>query len=163
MKVLNNVRDIFKMMIIYLITTIIGMVGAEFFVKYDFIESELKNYLWVIVIFTISFLILIKLFEVKFKSVLIFLGIIMFMLLFLLLNLDYFISIASTPDDGIFPIITFIALYTTLPFQSVINTLVGYDIGMLSYIILPAYMAILALLSFSVLKFNFKNYKKEHE
>lgn len=163
MKVLNNVRDIFKMMIIYLITTIIGMVGAEFFVKYDFIESELKNYLWVIVIFTISFLILIKLFEVKFKSVLIFLGIIMFMLLFLLLNLDYFISIASTPDDGIFPIITFIALYTTLPFQSVINTLVGYDIGMLSYIILPTYMVILALLSFSVLKFNFKNYKKEHE
>ena len=46
-----------------------------------------------------------------------------------------------------------IALYTTLPFQSVINLLVGYNIESLSYLILPIYMITLSLLSYKVLKF----------
>lgn len=163
MKNLIKVNDTLKILIIYTITTIISMVVAGFVVEYDYIKGELKNYLWVMLFFTISFLILIRLFKVKFKSVLIFLGIIMFLLLFLLLNLDFFISIASTPDEGIFPIMTFIALYTTLPFQGVINTLVGYDLGKLSYIILPAYMLTLALLSYITLNSNAKNYNKEFE
>ena len=160
MKKLINVSDTFKILMIYLITTIISMVVAGFVVEYDYIKSELKNYLWVMFFFTISFLILIRLFKVKFKAVLLFLGIIMFLLLFLLLNIDFFISIASTPDEGIFPIMTFIALYTTIPFQGVINTLVGYDLGKLSYIILPIYMLVLSLLSYITLKFNVKNYNK---
>lgn len=160
MKKLINVSDSFKILMIYLITTIISMVVAGFVVEYDYIKSELKNYLWVMFFFTISFLILIRLFKVKFKAVLLFLGIIMFLLLFLLLNIDFFISIASTPDEGIFPIMTFIALYTTIPFQGVINTLVGYDLGKLSYIILPIYMLVLSLLSYITLKFNVKNYNK---
>ncbi|SCJ38591.1 Uncharacterised protein [uncultured Clostridium sp.] len=163
MKNLIKVNDTLKILIIYTITTIISMVVAGFVVEYDYIKGELKNYLWVMLFFTISFLILIRLFKVKFKSVLIFLGIIMFLLLFLLLNLDFFISIASTPDEGIFPIMTFIALYTTLPFQGVINTLVGYDLGKLSYIILPAYMLTLALISYITLNSNAKNYNKECE
>ena len=160
MKKLINVSDTFKILMIYVITTIVSMVVAGFVVEYDYIKSELKNYLWVMFFFTISFLILIRLFKVKFKAVLLFLGIIMFLLLFLLLNIDFFISIASTPDEGIFPIMTFIALYTTIPFQGVINTLVGYDLGKLSYIILPIYMLVLSLLSYITLKFNVKNYNK---
>ena len=160
MKKLINVSDAFKILIIYVITTIVSMVVAGFVVEYDYIKNELKNYLWVSVFFTTSFLILIRLFKVKFKAVLIFLVVTMFLLLFLLLNLDIFISIASTPDEGIFPIMTFVSLYTTLPFQSVINTLVGYDLGKLSYIILPTYMLALALLSYTTLNFNTKNYNK---
>lgn len=160
MKRLINGRNTFKIIIIYLITTIVSMIMAGLVVEYDYIKSELKNYLWVLIIFTILFLILIRLFKVKFKAVLIFLGVITFLLLFILLNLDYFISIASTPDEGIFPIMTFIALYATIPFQCVINTLVGYDIGKLSYIILPIYMVALCLLSYITLKFNVKNYNK---
>jgi len=106
MKKLINVSDAFKILMIYVITTIVSMVVAGFVVEYDYIKNELKNYLWVSVFFTTSFLILIRLFKVKFKAVLIFLVVTMFLLLFLLLNLDIFISIASTPDEGIFPIMT---------------------------------------------------------
>ena len=160
MKKLININDTFKILIIYLITTIISMVVAGLVVEYDYIKFELKNYFWVVLFFTISFLILIRIFKVQINTVLIFLGIIMVLLLFLLLNLDIFIAIASTPDEGPFPIMTFIALYTTLPFQSVINTLVGYDLGKLSYIILPTYMLALALLSYTILNLNTKNYNK---
>lgn len=163
MKKLINVSDTFKIISIYLITTIVSMVVAGFVVEYNYIKSELKNYLWIIFFFTISFLILIRLFKVKFKAVLIFLGIIMFLILFLLLNLDIFISIASTPDEVIFPIMSFVAFYTTLPFQVVIKTLVGYDLGQLSYIILPIYIIARALLSYITLNFNIKNYNKEGE
>lgn len=152
-----NIREMIKIIIIYLITTITSMIVARFVVEYDYIKSELKNYLWVLIIFTTLFLILIRLFKVKFKAVLIFLGVITFLLLFLLLNLDVFISIASTPDKVIFPIMFLISLNITIPFQWVINTLVGYDIGRLSYIILPIYVMVLVLLSYITLKFNIKS------
>lgn len=138
-------------MIIYFITTIVSMSMSSFVVKYDYIKSDLKNYLWVLYIFTIL-LILIRVFRVKIKSVLIILGIIMFLLLFVLINVDIFISRWSTPDPMILPKMSSIALYTTLPFQSLINALVGYDIGYLSCIIVPIYMGILSILSYLTLK-----------
>lgn len=54
-------------------------------------------------------------------------------------------------------------MYTTLPFQSVINVLVGYDIGKLSYVIVPLYMLMLSLLSYTTLKFKAKNYAVQDE
>ena len=87
----------------------------------------------------------------------------MFLLLFVLLNLDFFISLGSTPDEGIFPVIGFIAIYTTLPFQSVISVLVGYDLGKLSYIMVPIYMLALSFLSYITLKFKVKNYNKQEK
>lgn len=114
-------------------------------------------YLWVLIGFTLLFLILIRLFKVKFKSVLIFLVIIMFLLIFLLINIDFFIYIGSTPNEGVFPIMTFIALYTTLPFQSIINVLVEYDVGHFSYIILPIYMVAISLFSYITLNFKVKD------
>lgn len=127
MNKLINLKEACKILIIYFITTIATMIVAGVIVEHEF-YNELKNYLWVLIIFTLLFLVLIKLFKVKFKSVLIFLGIIMFLLLFILLNLDFFVSIASAPNADIFPTMLWIALYTTLPFQSVINLLVGYNI-----------------------------------
>ncbi|EOT2958991.1 hypothetical protein QTJ04_07285 [Clostridium perfringens] len=115
-----------------------------------------------LIIFTLLSLVLIKLFRVKFKSVLIFLGIIMFLLLFILLNLEFFVSIASEPNADIFPTMFWLALYTTLPFQSVINLLVGYNIESLSYLILSIYMVTLSLLSYKVLKFKPQK-NKQHE
>lgn len=156
MKKLIKLSDTFKISIIYFITTIISMVVAGFTVKYEYVESDLRSYLWVAIIFTSLFLILIRLFKVKYRSVLIFLGIIMFLLLFV--PLDFLISLGSTPDESIFPIMSFILLYTTLPFQSVIKVLIGYDIGEFSYIIVQIYMLILSLLSYITLKFNVKNY-----
>ena len=153
MKKLTRIKEIYKILIVYFIATIVSMIVAGWIVKYDYIKICLRNYLWVLIIFTIVFLTLIRLLKVEFKSVLIFLGIIMFLLLFVLLNLDFLISLGSTPDEGIFPIMYLIAFYTTLPFQSVINVLIGYDIENLSYIIVPIYMIILIFLSYSILKF----------
>lgn len=158
MEKLTNLRDSFKIIIVYFITIIFSIIVANLVVKYEYIKSYLRNYFFVLSLFTVLFLILIRLFKIKYKSVLIFLGTIMFLLLFILLNLDIFISRWSTPNEVIFPIISIIAIYTTLPFQSVINTLVGYDLGELSYIILPTYMLTLALLSYITL--NFKKYNK---
>ena len=160
MNKLINLKETCKILIIYFITTIATMIVAGVIVEHEF-YNELKNYLWVLIIFTLLFLVLIKLFRVKFKSVLIFLGIIMFLLLFILLNLDFFVSIASAPNADIFPTMLWIALYTTLPFQSVINLLVGYNIESLSYLILPIYMVRLSLLSYKVLKFKPQKNKQD--
>ncbi|MFR7935717.1 MAG: hypothetical protein ACLU4S_10025 [Clostridium perfringens] len=54
-----------------------------------------------------------------------------------------------------------LALYTTLPFQSVINLLEGYNIESLSYLILPTYMVTLSLLSYKVLKFKPQKNKQD--
>ena len=159
-KKLINLRDSFKIITVYFIIIVVSIKVTNLVVKYEYIKSYLKNYFWVLSIFTILFLILIRLFKVKYKSVLIFLGVIIFLLLFVLINLDLFISRWSTPNEIIFPIISIVAIYTTLPFQSVINTLVGYDLGNLSYIILPIYMLLLALLSYITLNFKAKNYNK---
>ena len=157
MKKIINLKDSYKMIIIYLISTIISGVMAGLVVKIDYIKFYLRNYLWVLIIFTIVFLTLIRVFKVKFKGVLIFLGIIMVLLVFLLLNADFLISPGTTPDDGIFPFMGLIGFYTTLPFQSVIHTLVGYDLGKLSYIAVPIYMLLLSILSYCTLKFKSKN------
>ncbi|WP_138329660.1 hypothetical protein [Clostridium perfringens] len=160
MNKLINLKETCKILIIYFITTIATMIVAGVIVEHEF-YNELKNYLWVLIIFTLLFLFLIKLFRVKFKSVLIFFGIIMFLLLFILLNLEFFVSIASAPNADIFPTMLWIALYTTLPFQSVINLLVGYNIESLSYLILPIYMVTLSLLSYKVLKFKPQKNKQD--
>lgn len=120
-----------------------------------------KRRMDLLIIFTLLFLVLIKLFRVKFKSVLIFLEIIMFLLLFILLNLEFFVSIASAPNADIFPTMFWLALYTTLSFQSVINLLVGYNIESLSYLIPPTYMVTLSLLSYKVLKFKPQKNKQD--
>ncbi|WP_283702724.1 hypothetical protein [Clostridium perfringens] len=160
MNKLINLKETCKILIIYFITTIATMIVAGVIVEHEF-YNELKNYLWVLIIFTLLFLVLIKLFRVKFKSVLIFLGIIMFLLLFILLNLEFFVSIASAPNADIFPTMFWLALYTTLLFQSVINLLVGYNIESLSYLILPIYMVTLSLLSYKVLKFKPQKNKQD--
>ena len=160
MNKLINLKETCKILIIYFITTIATMIVAGVIVEHEF-YNELKNYLWVLIIFTLLFLVLIKLFKVKFKSVLIFLGIIMFLLLFILLNLEFFVSIASAPNADIFPTMFWLVLYTTLSFQSVINLLVGYNIESLSYLILPIYMVTLSLLSYKVLKFKPQKNKQD--
>ena len=84
-----------------------------------------------------------------------------FKLKIILLNLEFFVSIASEPNEDIFPTMFWLALYTTLPFQSVINLLVGYNIESLSYLILPTYMVTLSLLSYKVLKFKPQKNKQD--
>lgn len=157
MKKKNNLWDAFYIIMIYIITTIISLLCASLLIKHEYIQSDLKNYLWVLIIFTVSFLMLIRLLKVKYKSVLIFLGIIMLLLVFVLLNLDMITSRWSTPDSGIFPIIGFVSIFLTIPFQSVINFLVGYGVGNLSYIIVPLYMLVLSVLSYFSLTFKNKN------
>lgn len=80
MERIHNLKEIYKIIIIYFITTVLSMISAKFIVKYEFVQENLKNYIWILLIFTLVFLILVKLFKVRFKSVVIFLSIIMVLL-----------------------------------------------------------------------------------
>lgn len=152
MERVRNIKDIYKIIIIYLITTVVSMLSAKFIVEYEFVQGNLKRYIWALLIFTLMFLILLRLFEVRFKFVVIFLSIIMFLLIFVIINLDGFFSPWSTPSKVILPFISYIALYTTIPFQIIINVLLGFRMENFSYIAVPVYMAIMALLSNFILK-----------
>lgn len=140
MERIQNLKEIYKIIIIYFITTVVSMISGKLIVKYEFVQENLKNYIWILLIFTLIFLMLVKLFKVRFKSVVIFFSIIMFLLIFVMINLDRFFSPWSTPSKEIFPFISYIALYTTIPFQIVINVLLGFRIEHLSYIIVPIYI-----------------------
>ena len=80
MERIQTLKEISKIIIIYFITTVLSMISAKFIVKYEFVQENLKNYIWILLIFTLVFLILVKLFKVRFKSVVIFLSIIMVLL-----------------------------------------------------------------------------------
>lgn len=80
MERIQTLKEIYKIIIIYFITTVLSMISAKFIVKYEFVQENLKNYIWILLIFTLVFLILVKLFKVRFKSVVIFISIIMVLL-----------------------------------------------------------------------------------
>lgn len=149
---IQTLKEIYKIIIIYFITTVLSMISAKLIVKYEYVQENLKRYIWVLLIFTLMFLILVKLFKVRFKSVIIFLSIIMLLLIFVIINLEGFFSPWSTPSKVILPFISYIALYTTIPFQIIINILLGLRVERFSYIAVPVYMLIVALLSNFILK-----------
>lgn len=149
---IQTLKEIYKIIIIYFITTVLSMISAKLIVKYEYVQENLKRYIWVLLIFTLIFLILLKLFEVRFKSVIIFLSIIMLLLIFVIINLEGFFSPWSTPSKVILPCISYIALYTTIPFQIIINILLGLRVERFSYIAVPVYMVIMTLLSNFILK-----------
>lgn len=149
---IQTLKEIYKIIIIYFITTVLSMISAKLIVKYEYVQENLKRYILVLLIFTLIFLILLKLFEVRFKSVIIFLSIIMLLLIFVIINLEGFFSPWSTPSKVILPFISYIALYTTIPFQIIINILLGLRVERFYYIAVPVYMLIVALLSNFILK-----------
>lgn len=153
MKKVSKLRENNKIIIIYFITSVISMIVCGLLVKDDSIRIYQRNHLWVLIVFSFIFLILIRIFKVRVKSVLIFFGVMMFLLLFLLINLDFFVSISYVTDAEIFSTMTFVAIYTTLPFQSVIKFLIGYDKEYLSYGVVPLYMILMVILSYIVITF----------
>ncbi|MCI6691493.1 MAG: hypothetical protein MR510_03240 [Clostridium sp.] len=149
MKKINNFKDVYKLLMVYFIS-IIGSALIEFLViEYD--DFPNSKYKYCLIGFTLLFLVLIKLFKIKFKSVLIFLGVIMFLLMFILLDLGYFT--ANTYETSL---MFTISLIVTLPFQYLFLTLEGYRIIKTAYIIVPVYMIVLSFLCYIVLKFNKK-------
>lgn len=150
MKKIKNFKDVYKLLIVYFIS-FIGSALIEFLViEYD--DFPNSNYKYCLIGFTLLFPVLIKLFKIKFKSVLIFLGVIMFLLIFILLDLGYYT--ANTYDVSLMFIIS---LILTLPFQYLFLTLEGYRIIKTAYIIVPVYMIVLSFFCYIVLNFNKKN------
>ena len=70
-----------------------------------------------------------------------------------------------TPNDVSFlgvQYITFISLYTTLPFQMLIYMLMGYNIEDYSYIILAIYLIVMSIIIYMIDKFrDFKETNKK--
>ena len=89
-----------------------------------------------------------------------FLVIIMFLLLFLILNKEFFASyLGSTPDEMKFPIMSSIAIYTTIPFEGIIWTLVGFNLVKIADVIVPLYVSVLGTLSYFIINLKKKNVK----
>lgn len=159
---MTAIKETGKILLVYFLSTIaysIGIVATSD--EIDFTTySELKKYWIALIFFSIVFLLLIRLLKVKFETVVIFLAIIMFLLLFLIVNKGFFETyIGSTPDDLRFPIMSVIAIYTTMPFQGIIWTLVGFDMVKITEVIVPLYVALLGTLSYFTI--NIKKKKVE--
>lgn len=153
---MTAIKEIGKILLVYFLSTIaylIGIVATSD--EIDFTTySELKKYWIALIFFSIVFLLLIRLLKVKFETVVIFLAIIMFLLLFLIVNKGFFETyIGSTPDDLRFPIMSVIAIYTTMPFQGIIWTLVGFDMVKITEVIVPLYLVLLGTLSYFTINF----------
>lgn len=152
---MNLIKETGKIILIYFIASVVYLILTRVLSKSYFTTIfDLRKYWIAVIMFSCVFLILVRLFKVKFESIVIFLVIIMFLLLYLILNKDFFISyLGSTPEPLKYPYITFIAIWTTIPFQGVIWTLVGYDMGKLIDIIVPVYLMIMGVGSYFVIKF----------
>ena len=61
----KNLREYFKVLIIYFISNVISVLVVPLFVKNEFSREEYKNYLIPIIIFTIIYIILISIFKVN--------------------------------------------------------------------------------------------------
>lgn len=151
---MTGIKETGKILLIYFISTITYQIGIIMTSEIkDFTTySELRKYWIAVLMFSFVFLILIRLLKVRFETVVIFLVIIMFLLLFLMLNKEFFASyIGSTPYELKFPIMSFIAIYTTIPFEGIIWTLVGFDMVKITDVIVPLYVAVLGTLSYFII------------
>ncbi|EGT3617107.1 hypothetical protein FHH43_12835 [Clostridium perfringens] len=159
---MTGIKEIGKILLTYFISTIAFYIGL--IITADEISfttyTELKREWIAVVLFTIVFLTLIRLLKLRFETVVIFLVIIMFFLLFLILNKGFFETyLWSTPDELKFPIMSFISICVTIPFQGIIWTLVGFDMIKITEIIVPLYVSLLGLISYFII--NFKKKKME--
>ena len=151
----KNVREYFKLLIIYFISTIMSMIIAPLFVKNEFSKEEYKYYLIPFITFTIIYIILINIFKVNKKIVIASFLVVYFLVSTLLIN-DVFSMTGLTSNEVEFlgiKYITFISLYTTLPFQMLIYILIGYNIGEYSYIILAIYLIVISIIIYVLDKF----------
>ena len=155
MKKIKKIKDVYKLLIVYFISIIVSGFIEFLLIEYDYFPNT--NYKYCLIGFTLTFLVLINLFKIKFKSIIIFLGIIMFLLIFTLLNLDYY---SSMTYELVSPLMFIISLLLTLPFQYLFLTLEGYRIIKTAYILVPIYIIMLNFLCYIVLKFNIN--KKSH-
>lgn len=153
---MTGIKEIGKILLTYFISTIafyIGLIITSDEIRFT-TDTELKREWIAVALFTIVFLTLIRLLKLRFETVVIFLVIIMFFLLFLILNKGFFETyLWSTPDELKFPIMSFISIWTTIPFQGVIWTLVGYDMVKFIDIIVPVYLMVMGVGSYFVINF----------
>ncbi|EGT0012811.1 hypothetical protein LTX14_001481 [Clostridium perfringens] len=151
---MTGIKETGKILLIYFISTIAYWLGIIMTseIKGFTTDSELRKYWIAVLMFSFVFLLLIRLLKVRFETVVIFLVIIMFLLLFLILNKEFFASyLGSTPDELKFPIMSFIAIYTTIPFEGIIWTLVGFNVVKIADVIVPLYVAVLGTLSYFII------------
>lgn len=155
--------ELIKILIAYFICYSVAFVLNVRLVRYDYVLVYLKNYRYIALALSILLIILFKLFNVSSKSILAFYGIIAFFLIFILINLDVFVSLTSTSNIIKFEILTILSCFITFPFITIIQTLVSYEVGYFSYFILPLYLCLMCFTSYALskIKLRTKKIKKE--
>lgn len=152
------IKDSFKIFIIYCISTIIMMVLTHFFVKNEYSIEEYKNYLIPFIVFSLMYVTLSSIYKVN-KKILITSFILIFFLVTTLLIIDTFSISGLTPNHVNSAIINYgaaIALYTTLPYQTLIYILIGYNLVQWGYVVLAVYLIITIIVIYII------DYLKKH-
>ena len=152
---MKNFNEAGKIILAYFISTIVYMIVLSSVVKDELITTrESLRVEWVgTLAFSLVLLLLVWIFKMKFKTFLIFLGIIFLLFIPLTINREsIWNSLWSTPDTPVFIYLTSLSLVTTLPFHGLIWSLTGYRCLDLLNIIFPSYLIIMGILGYIITK-----------
>ena len=152
---MKNFNKVGKIILAYFISTIAYISTLSFVVKDELITTrESLRVEWVgTLVFSLVLLLLVWIFKIKFKTFLIFLGIILLLFIPLTINREsLWNSLWSTPDTPVFIYLTSLSLVTTLPFHGLIWSLTGYRCLDLLNIIFPIYLLIMGVLGYIITK-----------
>ena len=152
---MKNFNKVGKIILAYFISTIAYIIALSFVVKDELITTrESLRVEWVgTLVFSLVLLLLVWIFKIKFKTFLIFLGIILLLFIPLTINREsLWNSLWSTPDTPVFIYLTSLSLVTTLPFHGLIWSLTGYRCLDLLNIIFPIYLLIMGVLGYIITK-----------
>lgn len=152
---MKNFNEVGKITLAYFISTIVYIIVLNLVVKDELITTrESLRVEWIgTLAFSLVLLLLVWIFKIKFKTFLIFLGIILILFIPLTINREsLWNSLWSTPDTPVLIYLTFLSLVTTLPFHGLIWSLTGYRCLDLLNIIFPRYLIIMGILGYIITK-----------
>lgn len=154
-----------KIMLAYFISTLAYIIVLSVISKEELIITrESLRVEWIgTLVFSLVLLLLVWIFKIKFKTFLIFLGIILILFIPLTINREsLWNSLWSTPDTPVFIYSKGLSLVTTLPFHGLIWSLTGYRFLDFLNIIFPSYLIIMGVLGYIITKIRCKIKKEKN-
>lgn len=152
---MKKFNDIFKILIAYITSSVLCSATYEMLTKGKEVYKYypyMKGHVISLIIFTVMFLLLIRVFKVNVrgKAMVIFIGVMLIITLISNINMETLIGIGCTPDDPIIILPVFIVMpciVISLPFVSLNQILIKYDFFQYRYIIVPLYLLMLVFFS----------------
>lgn len=156
---MKNFNETGKIMFAYFISTLVYIFVLNLISKEELITTrESLRVEWIgTLVFSLVLLLLVWIFKIKFRTFVIFLGVILVLFIPLTINREsLWNSFGSTEDAPVFIYLTGLSLVTTLPFHGLIWSLTGYRFLDFLNIIFPSYLIIMGVLGYIITKIRCK-------